>query len=87
MITTTINAQTNNFLSEELLAEIIKKNIFPTEYMVQIYNFFTDVPVQDINLFVIKHQISDKILKIYYEKYIKNVYSNTHLEELIYYAG
>ncbi|MBS3970191.1 MAG: hypothetical protein KGZ94_08765 [Clostridia bacterium] len=86
MIETTINAQTKTFLSEAELAKLISNKVFSSKYMVQIYNFFSDVPAQDIDLFITVHKISDRVLKDYYETYIKHIYPNSELEELVYYA-
>lgn len=86
MIETTINAQTKTFLTGAELAKFISEKKFNSEYMVQIYNFFSDVPIQDINLFVTEHKISHRALKDYYELYIKHIYPNPELEELVCYA-
>lgn len=86
MIGTTINAQTKTFLSEENFAKLIKELSFPDEYAGQIFNFFTDVHTQDIEKFTAKYNISDEIMRKYYELFIKDIYINTQLEEMIYYG-
>lgn len=83
MIETTINAQTINYLKEEELARMLKNKVFDEKYIVQIFNFFTDVPLQDIMEFARRHQISDEILLEYYETYVKEFYPNPELEEVL----
>ena len=83
---TTINAQTKKRLSEESLARIIKQMEFPAEYAAQVYNFFIDIPLADIDKFAATYGIEDKVLKKYYLTYIKNVYPNPGLEEMLAYA-
>lgn len=82
MIEATINAQTVGYLSEEELAKMIATRDFKKEYAVQIYNFFTDVPLQDIVRFAIKHGINESILIEYYNIYVKDYYSNKELEAM-----
>jgi hypothetical protein len=86
LIETTINAQTKNYLKAEELAIIIKAMRLPSEWTGQVYNFFADVPVQDIDNFSALFGIADIALKRYYDKYIKNVYPNQELEEMLRYA-
>ncbi|MCF6096421.1 hypothetical protein L1766_05280 [Thermovorax subterraneus] len=83
IVETTINAQTENYLKESELAELIKKMEFDREYMVQIFNFFTDVHPQDIQRFIIAYGIGEKNLKGFYEKYVKPYYPNKQLEEML----
>lgn len=83
MIETTINAQTINYLTEKELAEMIIRHEFKKEYAVQIYNFFTDVPLQDIVRFIIKYNIDENVLAEYYETYIKEYYTNRELEAIL----
>lgn len=83
LVETTINAQTKNYLKEMELAELIKKMEFDKEYMVQIFNFFTDVHPQDIRKFIIAYGIAEKNLKDFYEKYVKPYYPNKQLEEML----
>lgn len=83
---TTINAQTREWLPEESLARIIKRMEFPAAYAAQIYNFFSDVSLADIDRFAAMYGIEDKILKQYYLTYIKSLYPNPGLEEMLVYA-
>ena len=85
-IETTINAQTKEWLPEESLARIIKNMEFPAEYAAQIYNFFADVPLADIDKFAATYGVGDILLKKYYLAYIKNIYPNPALEEMLAYA-
>jgi len=84
MIETTINGQSRTYLSETELAKYIQKLIFPDEYMTQILNFFTDVPTQDIEKFAARYNIADQVIRTYYEMFIKDIYPNARLEEMIY---
>lgn len=83
MIETTINAQTINYLKEEELARMLKNTEFDEKYVVQIFNFFTDVPLQDIARFAMRYQISDEALLRYYETFVKKLYPNPELEEML----
>ncbi|WAM36939.1 hypothetical protein [Caldicellulosiruptor acetigenus] len=83
MIETTINAQTVNYLTEKELAEMIKKQEFKKEYAVQVYNFFTDVPLQDIVRFIINYNIDESVLLKYYITYVKEYYPNKELEAML----
>jgi hypothetical protein len=87
MIETTINAQTVNHLKEKELARMIKNMVFDGKYTVQIFNFFTDVPLQDVEKFITEHRIPEETLKTYYETYVKEFYPNPRLEEMLGYAG
>ncbi|WP_338825522.1 hypothetical protein MHOCP_11000 [Moorella humiferrea] len=86
MVETTINAQTKTRLPKESLVRIIKNMEFPLEYAAQIYSFFADVPLTDIDKFTARYGIEDKVLKKYYLTYIKNIYPNPGLEEMLAYA-
>ncbi|CEP68713.1 Uncharacterized [Moorella glycerini] len=86
LVETTINAHTKARLPEESLARIIKDMELPLEYAAQIYSFFTDVPLPDIDKFTTRYGIEDKVLKKYYLTYIKNIYPNPGLEEMLAYA-
>lgn len=81
LVEAVVNSQTLNFLSEKDLAEIIKKKQFPEEHMVQIFNFFTDVPVPAMFKFAMKHGISTGNVRDYYLTYVKDAYPNPALEE------
>jgi len=83
MIETTINAQTVNCLGEAKLALMLKSGEFDEQYIVQIFNFFTDVPLQDIARFMVWHGITEETLKTYYEFYIQYFYPNPELEEML----
>jgi len=83
MIETTLNAQTVNYLTERELADMIKNQEFKEEFSVQIYNFFTDVPLEDIMRFVIRYKIDENILLQYYESFVKELYPNRELEEML----
>lgn len=63
MIETTINAQTVNYLEGKKLARMIKDMVFDKEYIVRIFNFFTDVPLQDVERFAAEHGITEETLK------------------------
>jgi hypothetical protein len=84
MIATTINAQTKTYLTEKELAKLLQALRLSEEYTTQIFNFFTDVHTQDIEKFQVEFNISDEVLRTYYEKYIKEIYPNKKLEEMIY---
>lgn len=83
MIETTINSQTINCLKEEELARMLKNTEFDEKYAVQIFNFFTDVPLQDIAKFAMRHRIPDETLLRYYETIVKELYPNPELEEML----
>ncbi|MEW8959652.1 MAG: hypothetical protein AB2448_11200 [Moorella sp. (in: firmicutes)] len=85
-VETTINAHTKERLPEESLARIIKNMELPLEYAAQIYSFFADVPLPDIDKFTARNDIEDRVLKKYYLTYIKNIYPNPGLEEMLAYA-
>lgn len=84
LLETSINAQTTNYLTEEQLANFIVNRVFPDEYIVQIFNLFTDVPVAAIARFQLRHGINDLELRLYYETYVKEVYPNVELEDMLY---
>ncbi|HAA90627.1 MAG TPA: hypothetical protein DCE07_08710 [Peptococcaceae bacterium] len=83
MVETTINAQTKHYLREEQLARMLLSMEFDEKYMVQVFNFFTDVPLQDVERFMAKYGISCSALRAYYEKYVKDYYRNPGLEEML----
>lgn len=83
MIETTINAQAKTYLKEADLARMIKKMEFASEYTVQIFNFFTDLPLQDIERFMVRNQVDDERLKVYYRKYVREFYPRPELEEML----
>ncbi|MEW6448613.1 MAG: hypothetical protein AB1426_11080 [Bacillota bacterium] len=83
MIETTINAQTKTYLKEADLARMIKKMEFASEYTVQIFNFFTDLPLQDIERFLVRNQVEEGVLKAYYERYVREFYPRPELEEML----
>lgn len=83
MLETTINAQTTLYLEEAKLALMFKAMEFDEQYIVQIFNFFTDVPLQDISGFMVQHGIAEETLKVYYETYAKDFYPNPELEEML----
>ncbi|MEW6181490.1 MAG: hypothetical protein AB1522_16375 [Chloroflexota bacterium] len=83
MIETTINAQTKTYLKEADLARMISRLEFNQDYAVQIFNFFTDLPLQDIERFMVRNQVDDETLKAYYQKYIKEFYPRPELEEML----
>ncbi|MGB9976900.1 hypothetical protein [Thermovenabulum sp.] len=83
IVETTINAQTKNYLKERQLADMIKNMKFDEDYIVQIFNFFTDVHPQDMVKFMVKYGITEKELISYYENFIKEYYPNKYIEELI----
>ncbi len=69
------------FDSEEL-AWLLRNGISDEKYAVQIFNFFADVPLQDIASFARKHRIPDEVLLNYYENFVKDLYPNPELEEM-----
>jgi len=83
LVEAVINSQTRNFLSENDLAEFLKKKQFPEEYTIQIFNFFTDVPVPAVCKFAMKHRINTEDVRDYYLTYVKNAYPNPELEEAL----
>lgn len=86
-IETTVNAQTREFLCSEELARLIKEGRFDGRFAVQIYNFFTDLPLQDVARFAVKYGITDEELLRYYGKFVKGIYTNPELEEMLGGAG
>lgn len=86
MVESTVNAQTKSYLKAEELAEIIKRMEFPPEYAAQIYNLFADVPLQDIDEFAAAFGVADAVLKRYYQVFVKDIYPNPELEEMLRYA-
>lgn len=86
VVKTTINAHTKNYLQEEYLAALIRGMEFPLEYAAQIYSFFADAPIQDIDKFATRYNIPDHTLQRYYRKYIRRVYPNPDLEEMLTHA-
>lgn len=83
MIETTINSQTVKYLREDELARMLKRAEFDEKYAVQSFNFFTDVPLQDIAKFAMRHRIPDEALLRYYETFMKELYPNPELEEML----
>lgn len=79
----TINAQTTTFLKADELARIIKEKVFKNEFAVQIYNFFSDVHLQDVDGFLVKYKIPDQVLIDYYNTFIRELYPNRGLEEML----
>ncbi|NPV30411.1 MAG: hypothetical protein HPY58_12350 [Firmicutes bacterium] len=84
MVESTINAQTRGRLKEERLAEMLRNMKFNKKYAAQIFNFFTDVPLQDVAKFASRHGVSDEVLAAYYERYIREIYPNPDFEEMVY---
>lgn len=84
-IESTINAQTRRRLSESDLAQLIKRHYFDHTLSAQIYNFFVDVPLSGIEQFLVKHGISDSVLKTYYKTYVQRHYPRPELEEMLAY--
>jgi len=82
-IGTTINAQAASYLDEKKLARMLKNMQFDTRYALQIFNFFTDVPLQDLARFLVQYEIPEVTLKAYYEKYVKEFYAHRELEEML----
>jgi hypothetical protein len=66
---------------------MIKKMEFASEYTVQIFNFFTDLPLQDIERFMVRNQVDDETLKVYYRKYVREFYPRPELEEMLLWRG
>lgn len=87
MIEATINAQTLDYLPEEKLARMLKNMEFSEKYMVHVFNFFTDVPLQDIAKFITKYNIPEATLLKYYKSYVQEFYRNAELEEMLEYVG
>lgn len=82
LVEAVINAQTRNFLAEKDLADFLKRQELPKEYMVQMFNFFTDVPVPTVVKFLSRYGISLEELEMYYKRHVKDIYPNPRLEEL-----
>lgn len=80
----TVNCAYRKGITEEKLAELIKKQEFPKEYPLneQVEVFFSEIPVSTVVSFCKKHGISIEELKNYYEQYIKLKFRNEELEEL-----
>lgn len=85
-IITTINAQTRNRLSLDQLADYLKEQTWENGFAAQLVNFFTDCPLKDLAAFAEQYNISDRQIKSYYEKYIKEYYRNQELEEMLAYV-
>lgn len=83
MIETTINAQAASYLDEKKLAQMLKEMEFDPRYALQIFNFFTDVPLQDLVRFLVQYKIPEATLKAYYEKYVREFYARRELEEML----
>lgn len=83
MIETTINAQAASYLDEKKLVRMLKTMQFDTRYTLQIFNFFTDVPLQDLARFLRQYEIPEVALKVYYETYVKEFYARRELEEML----
>ena len=83
MIETTINAQAASYLDEKKLVRMLKTMQFDTRYTLQIFNFFTDVPLQDLARFLRQYEIPEVTLKAYYETYVKEFYARRELEEML----
>lgn len=82
LVEAVVNAQTRNFLTEQNLAQLIKRQELPEEYTAQIFNFFTDVPLPAVLKFLSKYGIDIEDLERYYKARVKSVYSNPKLEGL-----
>ncbi|GFN23691.1 hypothetical protein TAMC210_20080 [Thermanaeromonas sp. C210] len=86
MVEGTINAQTADYLPEEKLARMLKNMEFSEKYMAHVFNFFTDVPLQDIVKFITRHNIPEATLLKYYQAYVQAFYRNRELEEMLEYV-
>lgn len=84
-IISTVNASFNIPITEDELVELIKKKKFNKKWSAHIFAFFSDVPVQDIVKFAIKHRIPLEDIKKYYEQHVKNYYPNKELEDIFVY--
>lgn len=78
-----INAQTQNYLTEEHAASLVKELAFPEEYVVQMFNLFTEVPPVTFTRFQLKYGLKDQDIRQYYETYVKPVYPNVELEDML----
>ena len=78
-----INAQTQNYLTEEHAASLVKELAFPEEYIVQMFNLFTEVPPVTFTRFQLKYGLKDQDIRQYYETYVKPVYPNVELEDML----
>lgn len=81
----TINAQTRTWLAEQMLAALLRNLEFDECYSTQIYNFFADLYLADIEDFSARHNLPDAQLKAYYETHIKRLYRRRDLEEMLAY--
>lgn len=84
-ILTTVNSSFNVHITEKVLVKLLKKKKIEKKWAPHIYAFFSDVPVQDIVKFALKHKIPLEEIKKYYEEYIKNYYPNKQLEDIFVY--
>lgn len=78
-----INAQTQNYLTEEHAASLVKELAFPEEYIVQMFDLFTEVPPVTFTRFQLKYGLKDQDIRQYYETYVKPVYPNVELEDML----
>ncbi|WP_287189759.1 hypothetical protein [Syntrophothermus sp.] len=78
-----INAQTQNYLTEEHAARLVKELAFPEEYIVQMFNLFTEVPPVTFTRFQLKYGLKNQDIRQYYETYVKPVYPNAELEDML----
>lgn len=79
----TVNASFKHTLSEEALAELIKTGDFPAQFREHIYVFFTEVPVSAVYKFMKEQGITNEEIKDYYTRFIKEIYTNKELEEML----
>jgi len=77
-----VNKSYRDIWTEDKLAEYIKTMKKPDSE--RIYVMFTEVPIQVLLDFAIRHHIPEKQLKEYYERYIKPLgFTNRFFEETL----
>ncbi len=82
-----INRQSRNYISTEDLLGIINRMVFDEKHSLQIYNMFSEVPVQMIMKLFLNHQIGEAVFKEYYITYIQPIHPNKELEEMLAYVS
>ena len=81
-----VNISVKQPISERALATIIRSGLLKIKYCVQIYAFFTELPIKTILDFIKKHKLGGRQLLHYYNKNVKKYYCNPLLEEYFRYA-
>ncbi|HHV16899.1 MAG TPA: hypothetical protein GXX58_10080 [Gelria sp.] len=82
-----VNRQSQNYITIEDLLGLINHAVFDEQHSIQIYNLFTEVPLQMIVKLFLDHQIDEAVFKKYYITYIQPIYPNKELEEMLAYVS